>query len=50
MIQNSDAKWTYQAPRGYLLGRWEARIAEDTPDGDRVTDAYKGGSRLDPRS
>jgi hypothetical protein len=33
--------------------RWddgEARIVEDVPDGDSVADAYKGGSRLDPRS
>jgi hypothetical protein len=25
-------------------------IVEDAPDGDSVADAYKGGSRLDPRS
>jgi hypothetical protein len=33
--------------------RWdngEAEIVEDTPDGDGVADAYKGGSHLDPRS
>jgi hypothetical protein len=33
--------------------RWddgEAGIVEDTPDGDGVTDACEGGSRLDPRS
>jgi hypothetical protein len=33
--------------------RWddgEARIVEDTPDGDGVGDANEGGSRLDPRS
>jgi hypothetical protein len=33
--------------------RWddgEARIIEDAPDGDGVTDACEGGSRLDPRS
>jgi hypothetical protein len=33
--------------------RWddgEARIIEDTPDGDGVADACEGGSRLDPRS
>jgi hypothetical protein len=33
--------------------RWddgEAGIVEDAPDGDGVADAYKGGSRLDPRS
>jgi hypothetical protein len=28
----------------------EARIVEDTPDGDSVADACKGRSRLDPRS
>jgi hypothetical protein len=33
--------------------RWddgEARIIEDMPDGEGVTDACEGGSRLDPRS
>ena len=33
--------------------RWddgEARIIEDMPDGNGLTDAYEGGSRLDPCS